>query len=319
MKSFNEFLAESGTLALSTVAGHSTGWVAKAVDTLKERGYEVAPSTTAKGTLHAHKGMARCMIEVDPISGLVTKVQVGDNAPVMQPFNKDSEALGSKREFKSESHKTAYMKALDDAMATIKADGKQGKDAEAHKNIEGSTPGQVRESFEVFGKLKGKLFNKSFETLQEREAWEALQEGLEVHGRSVINEAKEGKLHILSTRKKGTEEWHPQFSGTKSEVTQEWRDTKHDWAGHEHKIHPHDEDVNKKTIAESKNDLAINKVPGEPHADSIKDVFQKSGQVMFVTHGGVKYTMGTTAKGKIPKPGDMIDKNLHTKMLGPES
>lgn len=55
----------------------------------------------------------------------------------------------------------------------------------------------------------------------------------------LVNEAKEQPLHILSTRKKGTEKWHPQFSGTKSEVKQEWQDTKHDWEGHEHKIHPH--------------------------------------------------------------------------------
>lgn len=40
---------------------------------------------------------------------------------------------------------------------------------------------------------------------------------------------------------------------------------------------------------------------------------------MFVTHGGVKYTMGATGTGLIPCPGDMIDKNLHVKMLGPEA
>lgn len=247
MKSFDTFLAESSSLALSTVAGHSTGWVAKAVDTLKERGYTVAPSTTAKSTLHATKGMARCMIEVDPISGLVTKVQVGDHAPVMQPFNHDTQADATKRAFKSEGDKLAYKKGLDDAMATIRADGHEGKDAEDRKKLEGSTPGQsMKESFEIFGKQNGKLFNKSFETLAEREAWESLQEGLEVHGRSVLNEAKEQKLHVLSTRKKGSnDKWGAQFSGTKSEVKQEWQDEKHNWAGHEHKIHPHDEDPNK--------------------------------------------------------------------------
>jgi len=248
MKSLNEFLAESGTLALSTVAGHSTGWVAKAVDTLKERGYQVAPDTKAKSTLHATKGMARCMIEVDPISGLVTKVQVGDNAPVMQPFNKDSEADGTKRAFKSESHKLAYMKALDDALASIKADGQKGKDAEDFKHMDGKTPGQVCESFEVFGVKGKKPFAKKFDTEEALTEWVTNQsEGYEVHGqKKVITEAKEPKLHILSTRKKGSnDKWGPQFSGSKSEVHQEWKDTKHDWEGYEHKIHPHDEDPNK--------------------------------------------------------------------------
>lgn len=185
MKSFDTFLAESSSLALSTVAGHSTGWVAKAVDTLKERGYQVAPSTTAKGTLHATKGESRYMISVDPISGLVTKVSVGDHAPVMQPFNHDTQADATKRAFKSEGDKMAYKKGLEDAMATICADGGQGKDAESRKPLVGSTPGQtMKESFEIFGKLNGKLFNKSFETLAEREAWQSLQESLEVHGKT---------------------------------------------------------------------------------------------------------------------------------------
>lgn len=246
MKSFDTFLAESGSLALSTVAGHSTGWVAKAVDTLKERGYTVAPNTQAKGTLHAHKGESRYMIQVDPISGLVTKVQAGDNAPVMQPFNCDVHADGTKRSFKSEGDKMAYMKGLSDAMATIAANGSEGKGAEDRKKLEGSTPGQtMKESFEIYGKAGGKLFNKKFDTLEERDAWEGLQEGLEVHGRSVISEAKEKPLHVLYTRKKGTEKWHPQFSGDKTEVKQEWQDTKHDWAGHEHSIHPHPVDPNK--------------------------------------------------------------------------
>lgn len=58
-----------------------------------------------------------------------------------------------------------------------------------------------------------------------------------------LNEGKDD-LHVLSTRKKGTEKWHPQFSGSKSECKQEWSDTKHDWVGHESKVHPHDEKVN---------------------------------------------------------------------------
>jgi hypothetical protein len=194
MKNFDTFLAESSSLALSTVAGHSTGWVAKAVDTLKERGYTVAPSTTAKGTLHATKGQARCEIEVDPISGLVTKVSVGDHAPVMQPFNCDLHADSAKRSFKSEGDKLAYKKGLDDALATIASNGSKGKDAEERKKIEGSTPGQtIKESFEIYGKQAGKLFNKKFETLAELETFEGtLLEGAEVHGRKIpsLNEAK---------------------------------------------------------------------------------------------------------------------------------
>lgn len=56
-----------------------------------------------------------------------------------------------------------------------------------------------------------------------------------------LDEASE--LHVLSTRKKGTEKWHPQFSGSRKECTDEWRDTKGDWNGHEHKIHKHDDSV----------------------------------------------------------------------------
>lgn len=52
-----------------------------------------------------------------------------------------------------------------------------------------------------------------------------------------------GAMHVLQTKKKGTDKWGTQFSGSKAECHQEWKDTKHDWEGHDHQVVPHKEDV----------------------------------------------------------------------------
>jgi hypothetical protein len=54
----------------------------------------------------------------------------------------------------------------------------------------------------------------------------------------IINEAKD-ELHGLYVGKKGSGKLHPQFSGSKAECHQEWKDTKKDWEKDDvHKVAP---------------------------------------------------------------------------------
>lgn len=81
------------------------------------------------------------------------------------------------------------------------------------------------------------------------------------------------ELHVLSTRKKGTDKWGEQFSGTRKECADEWRDTKHDWAGHEHKIHKHEEPVKESApdgeFKGHKNVDALKLTPQGSHEDKV--------------------------------------------------
>lgn len=55
--------------------------------------------------------------------------------------------------------------------------------------------------------------------------------------------AAEDALYVLKVAEAGSDKYHPQFSGTRKECSDEWRDTKHDYGkGAKHKIEKHVEE-----------------------------------------------------------------------------
>lgn len=115
---------------------------------------------------------------------------------------------------------------------------------ELHKLNEAST------AYDVF--LKGKLIDTVFDSETDpAEVKRSLvdHDGFDANitvkkAKDKKKSVKEGKdtLYALYTKKKGTEKWGIQFSGTRAECNDEWTDTKHDWEGYDHKVAPAEQD-----------------------------------------------------------------------------
>lgn len=136
------------------------------------------------------------------------------------------------------------------------------------KSVYELSPEQLKSNIEHVKDQMGRLpkDHYSYKDLsKELERYEKVLKDKEVK-ESKLEESKDD-LWVLYTAKKGTDEFHPQFSGTKKDCQDEWRDTKKDWEGYDHKIEKH---VEKEDVKESIKSLT--EVAPEDQEDFVKDV-----------------------------------------------